>query len=264
MKPEQEHPPRSWPAGWKGADAVFFDCDSTLVEIEGIDELARRRGTDVAVLTADAMEGRADLSSVYRRRLEIIRPTAADLSWLGARYGDALLPGVPEVVAVLRQLGIAVHVVSGGLEEPVRALSALLGLDSGGVHAVPFEPGAPDAVARACAHPLAGPGGKAAVIEEAGRRAGIPRERRMLVGDGVSDLEASESCGLFAGFGGVVARPRVRAEARVWISGRDLAPAALLAAGPDRFGTFEKAAPLLYEKGCRALADPAQVLVRNP
>jgi len=264
MIPEQEYPFRSWPAGWKGADAVFFDCDSTLVGIEGIDELARRRGADVARLTADAMEGRADLAAVYGSRLEAVRPTSADLEWLGARYGAALLPGVPEILAVLRQLGIAVHVVSGGLECSVRALAAQLGLPSENVHAVPFDPEAPGAVARACAHPLAKPGGKAVVIEEVCGQAGIPRERRMLVGDGVSDLEAASTCGLFAGFGGVAVRTRVREEAAVWIAGQDLAPAALLAAGPDRFAAFEKAAPLLYEKGSRALADPARVLVRNP
>ena len=46
------------PPSFAGADVVFFDCDSTLSTIEGVDELARRRGVDVARLTADAMAAR--------------------------------------------------------------------------------------------------------------------------------------------------------------------------------------------------------------
>ncbi len=48
--------------------------------------------------------------------------------------------------------------------------------------------------------------------------------RTMLVGDGVSDLVARPAVDLFAGFGGVVTRARVAAEADVYIKANSLAP----------------------------------------
>ncbi|MCI0396939.1 MAG: hypothetical protein L0322_18640, partial [Chloroflexi bacterium] len=56
--------------------------------------------------------------------------------------------------------------------------------------------------------------------------------RSLLVGDGVSDLIASRAVDLFVGFGGVVQRPRVVAEAPVYVHSPSLAPLLALAAGP--------------------------------
>ena len=52
---------------------VFFDCDSTLTRLEGIDRLAGDR-PELAALTAAAMAGDARLEDVYRSRLELVRP----------------------------------------------------------------------------------------------------------------------------------------------------------------------------------------------
>ena len=45
---------------------VFFDCDSTLVQIEGIVELARLKGKaeEIAIVTEQAMSGQIELSGV--------------------------------------------------------------------------------------------------------------------------------------------------------------------------------------------------------
>ena len=55
---------------------VFFDVDSTLVTIEGIDVLAGGN-PEVAKLTEAAMNGEIQLDEVYGRRLELIQPTRA-------------------------------------------------------------------------------------------------------------------------------------------------------------------------------------------
>ena len=64
---------------------VIFDCDSTLSAIEGVDELASLHGVgdEVRRLTADAMQGLLRLEDVYGRRLDLIRPNAQSLQWLG-------------------------------------------------------------------------------------------------------------------------------------------------------------------------------------
>ena len=60
-------------------DAVVFDCDSTLSELEGIDELAGGRSAEVSELTARAMAGELPMEAVYGRRLELLRPTRTEL-----------------------------------------------------------------------------------------------------------------------------------------------------------------------------------------
>ena len=54
---------------------LVFDCDSTLSEIEGIEELAGAQKDEIAELTNRAMDGAVPLEEVYGLRLEWIRPT---------------------------------------------------------------------------------------------------------------------------------------------------------------------------------------------
>jgi phosphoserine phosphatase len=81
----------------------------------------------------------------------------------------------------------------------------------------------------------------------------------MLIGDGTSDLEAGEAVDLFVGYGGVIARERVRAGADVFIACQSLAPILPLAlarpAAPPEHGT-------LYAEGVR-LIQQGQVSFRD-
>ena len=63
----------------------LFDCDSTLSKVEGVDQLAGGRA-DVAGLTKAAMDGVVPLDQVYARRLELVRPSRADLDRIGRKY----------------------------------------------------------------------------------------------------------------------------------------------------------------------------------
>ncbi len=249
-----------FPEAWDGADLLFLDCDSTLSTIEGIDELARRRGVDVAALTAQAMDGELPMDQVYRRRLERIHPTAEDFAWLAVEYRRTLVEGAAEVVAALLELGVACHVISGGLEPAVAPFAAELGIPGDRVHAVPYPLEASDPVGVACAHPLSRNGGKpetvAAVCAD-----GPPRARRMLVGDGSSDLEAASEVGLFVGFGGVEDRARVRREAAVFLRGPGLWAVAALAAGPGRLDALASTAPRVHDGAVRDLASPSKTAI---
>ena len=239
------------PPRFRGADAVFFDCDSTLSAIEGVDELARRAGVDVAGLTADAMAGRIPLEEVYGARLERIAPSTEDFIWLADRYARTEVPGAREVVDALTRLGIACHVISGGLLPAVQPFALSLGFAPDRVHAVPYPVDSGDPVAVAVAHPLARNGGKPEVIARACGD-GPARGRRMIVGDGNSDLEARTETGLFVGFGGVEARDSVRAGADLFLTTDGLWAVAGLAAGPDRLAELETVAPQAHH---RALND---------
>ncbi|MBI1280383.1 MAG: HAD-IB family phosphatase, partial [Anaerolineaceae bacterium] len=115
---------------WTSFDLIFFDCDSTLSAIEGIDELARFKGKEwrVGVLTEKAMNGDLDLAEVYGKRLQAIRPTRGELKAIEERYWETIVPDAENVLAALRLLGKQVFIVSGGLAEPVRGFGKRLGV----------------------------------------------------------------------------------------------------------------------------------------
>lgn len=191
---------------------LAFDCDSTLSAMEGIEELSRGpHAALVARLTEEAMEGTIPLEAVFGRRLELVRPSRADLERVGRLYVERLVPGAREVVAALRALGKRVAVVSGGLLPAVRTLAYALGVEE--VHAVDvrFTPAGSYAGFDERS-PLARAGGKSAVVRALAARPGAGAV--CLVGDGATDLEAAGAAARFVAYGGVVRRASVFAAAR--------------------------------------------------
>src|SRR5512143_3705534 len=83
---------------------LFFDCDSTLTTIEGIDELARLKGQfdHIADLTQRAMNGEMKLEDVFAARLDLLRPTRADLRRIAQAYREPIVPDAKETIAALR------------------------------------------------------------------------------------------------------------------------------------------------------------------
>lgn len=198
---------------------VFFDVDSTLVTIEGIDELAGGN-PEIARLTAAAMNGEVSLDEVYAKRLEIIRPSLARVTELGERYRLSLVPGADETIRSLRQAGVTVHLVTAGIEQAILPLANHLGIDERLVHAVRLhfdESGMYRDFDRRSF--LVRPGGKELVVHDLRARS---KGRAAFVGDGISDLEARPAVDLFVGFGGVAVRPRVRDQADVYVAEPDL------------------------------------------
>lgn len=188
-----------------GFASIVFDCDSTLVAVEGIDELAGPFRAEIQALTDAAMEGDVPLEEVYGRRLDIIRPTRAQVAAVGREYVRTLVPDARETVAALRWLGKAVRIVSGGLLPAVRTVGAELGLAQDDVAAVGIgfhEDGAFGGWDTESM--LARTGGK----EELIRAWGLPRPS-LLVGDGATDLEARPAVDAFAAYAAVVERPAV-------------------------------------------------------
>jgi phosphoserine phosphatase len=190
---------------------VFFDVDSTLVTIEGIDILGRGDPA-IVELTEAAMNGEIPLEEVYARRLEMIRPTAADLDALAERYLASIVNGAPEVIAELQRDGTIVHLVTAGIEQAILPLAEALGVRN--VHAVRLRftaGGAYEDFDRRS--PLARAGGKSVVVQDVRART---KGKAAFVGDGASDLEAKGAVDLFVGFGGVSERDLVRANAGVY------------------------------------------------
>lgn len=81
---------------WRAADAVCFDVDSTVVQEEGIDELAKfcGKGDEVSRLTKEAMKGNTDFRDALRIRLGIINPTQDQLHEFVRLQPPTLTPGI--------------------------------------------------------------------------------------------------------------------------------------------------------------------------
>ena len=238
----------------RGFHSVVFDCDSTLVTIEGIDQLAGPRAAEIRAMTDAAMAGEARLEEVYGRRLALIRPTRAAVERLGDAYVRALVPYAAATVGALRWLGKTVRIVSGGLLPPVLQLAEHLAIPAAAVAAVPvhFTDGG-EYAGFDDASPLARAGGKQEVIE----RWALPRPV-LLVGDGATDLEAHDAVDGFAAFTAVSYHASVAAAADVVLSGLSLAPVLSLAADEaDRARLTDSPWRDLLERGDREL--PASV-----
>ncbi len=251
---------------WPGYDLIFFDCDSTLSTIEGIDELAKLKGKDwrVGLLTDKAMNGELDLAEVYGKRLKAIKPTRGQLKAIEQRYWETTVEDAQAVISALQYAGKTVFIISGGLIDAVRGFGVRLGVPAEQIRAVELEynklsgdwwrfhePGSQHTQTYLdySDGPLTVSSGKPDIIDElAGRRHG----RRFMIGDGSSDLATRDRVDLFVGYGGVVSREKVKSDSPIFIESLSLAPVLPLAMGSSGYrrviGTPHQA---IFEKGIR-------------
>lgn len=207
--------PRTRPRG----KIIFFDCDSTLSSIEGIDELARAAGPavfkQIENLTRAAMNGEVPLDAVFPRRMNLLSPTRTSCEYVARQYLATITPGAPELIRDLHLNGWTTVILSGGFEPLIRPLADHLGIHH--VEAVPlhFSP-CGNYLGYGIDYPTTRNGGKPDVIRE-WRDATLP-EAIVMLGDGVSDLESKPECDLFIGYGGVIERPAVKQGADQWIT----------------------------------------------
>jgi phosphoserine phosphatase len=228
---------------WPPFEHLFFDCDSTLTTVEGIDILAETADKKwrVETLTNAAMNGELDLEDVYGKRLQAIKPTRKQVQAIKQVYKRNLVEDAAEVIAILHDLGHKVYIISGGLAEPVAEFGVWLGVPRERIRAVGLSY---DALSGRWWQPettweeqylyfeqgsLTISDGKAEIVREllAGQDG-----RSLLVGDGSSDLLASRAVDLFVGYGGVVQREKVLASAPVYLHSPSLAPLLAIAVGP--------------------------------
>ena len=216
---------------------VVFDCDSTLCDIEGVDELATNHRKEVAALTDAAMRGEVAFEEVYGRRLDLVRPSRAAV--------DALMPDAREVIAALKDEGIAVRIVSGGLRVALLPMVRALGLDVSALAAVDVK-WKPDGTYAGfdTKSPLTRDGGKLEFVQRWREELGAPL---MMVGDGHTDLDAKPAADMFVAFAAIVERPKVVAAADVVLRAPSLAPVLTLALGNQRPASDRAA--VLYDAG---------------
>lgn len=197
---------------------IIFDCDSTLSAIEGIDELARGRGprvlAAVEAMTTAAMEGKIPVEDVFARRLAIIKPSRANVAAVGKLYVEQVEPTALATIKRLKAAGWTPVILSGGFKQAIEPLAKHLGIER--VEAVDlFFDTAGEYTGYEANFPTTRSGGKPECL--ARLKGELAPVRTVMVGDGVSDLEARPGVDLFVGFGRYTERAKVKAGAHAFI-----------------------------------------------
>mgnify|MGYP006281216121 FL=1 len=193
---------RNVPEGLRLSDykLVAFDMDSTLINIECVDEIADLVGrkAEVAAITEAAMRGEiADYKESLRRRVALL--AGAPASALETIYQDRLRlnPGVEQFVSACQQAGLKTLLVSGGFtyfSERIRqrlrldfARANTLGVANGHLTGTLLERPWGDIVDGA---------EKKRVLLEVCELLGIEAQQAMAVGDGANDIPMMAAAGL--------------------------------------------------------------------
>ena len=109
---------------------VAFDMDSTLIQAEVIDELAKALGVgeEVAKITESAMRGAIDFSESFRKRLRLLKGLEEHrLEEIAQRI--PLTDGAERLIGTLKKLGYKTAILSGGFTYFGRRLQKQLGID---------------------------------------------------------------------------------------------------------------------------------------
>ena len=108
----------------------MLDVDSTLIDQEVIDELAKIAGLgeQVSEITSRAMAGELDFENALRQRVQLLKGHSKEIL-TQVRAKITLTHGAEELISTLHSLGVKVGIVSGGFEEVIAPLAGELKLD---------------------------------------------------------------------------------------------------------------------------------------
>lgn len=195
----------------RAADTICFDVDSTVVSEEGINVLAEYCGVgeEVAAVTKKAMEGGMLFQDALAARLSVMKPSRQQVEACLKAHPLQLTEGVQEFISLCQNQGKHVFLVSGGFRQMIYPLADKLGIARANVTAnnLLFDD---DGTYKGFdeKEPTSRTGGKPRALEEIKTR--INAQTIVMIGDGVTDMEAKPPAKAFIGFGGVKQRAKVK------------------------------------------------------
>ncbi len=198
---------------------IAFDMDSTLINIECVDEIADAAGrkAEVAAITEAAMRGEiTDYKDSLRRRVALLK--GVPISALQSVYNQRLKlnPGAERLVQACQRQGLKTLLVSGGFTFFTDRIVQRLRLDQARSNVLGVSDGLLTGLL------VDQPWGdicdgdeKRRTLLEACAAHGIPAQQSIAVGDGANDMPMMSVAGLAVAYH---AKPKVRAVAHVAIN----------------------------------------------
>ncbi len=188
---------------------LVTDMDSTLINIECIDEIADFINVKphVSAITESAMRGEIDFETSLRRRIALLTGLQEDA--LAHVYRERLRPnpGAEQMVAGLKSRGIKIALVSGGFTYFTEKLKTRLGIDYTLANTLEFENGK---LTGEIHGPIIGAEAKAEFLLEQCKTLGIKPSQAVAMGDGANDLMMMKEAGLSIAYH---AKPKVQQQA---------------------------------------------------
>ena len=188
---------------------IVLDMDSTAIEIECIDEIAKLAGVgeEVAEVTERAMQGELDFEQSLRQR--VAKLAGADESILETvRSTLPLMPDLPELIATLHHFGWKTAIASGGFTYFSDHLQQLLGLDHAQSNQLEIIDGK---LTGQVLGDVVSAQTKADILVQLAEQYDIELHNTVAVGDGANDLVMMKASGLGIAYH---AKPKVEREAQ--------------------------------------------------
>jgi phosphoserine phosphatase len=178
----------------KNKRMICFDMDSTLVDMEGIDEMARRAGVhrEVARITDKAMRGEFDFAASLRQRVAMLSGLALN-DVIEIRNEMVLSQGADALLTTLKWLGFKLGIVSGGFDIFAEYLKDRYRLDFAYANQLEIQNGALTGKVRG---DIVDAAQKARVVNRLACDMGIPLDQVVAIGDGANDSLMLTQAGL--------------------------------------------------------------------
>lgn len=192
---------------------VAFDMDSTLIQTEVIDELAKLAGVgeQVQKITESAMRGELDFKASFRQRVGLLKGLPeSKLNLVLDRI--PLMDGAERLIRTLRKLSYKTAILSGGFTFVGRELQQRLGIDYLHANELVVRDGV---VTGEVGADIVDGARKAALLEEIAQAENLSMEQVIAVGDGANDVPMLNAAGLGIAFH---AKPVVRKNTKQAIS----------------------------------------------
>ena len=192
----------------RGLHLVVMDVDSTLIQDEVIEVLARYAGREdqVRAVTEAAMRGELDFAESLHARVAELAGLPEEVIER-ARGEIRLTPGARTLCRTLKRLGYRVALVSGGFSEVIGPLAEELGVDAVRANGLEIEDGVLTGRVRG---PVIDRAAKEQALREFAVQFGIESSRTVAIGDGANDLDMLAAAGHGIAFN---AKPVVQAAA---------------------------------------------------
>lgn len=192
---------------------VVFDMDSTLIQCEVIDELAKAAGTgeEVMAITEAAMRGEIPFNESFERRLATLAGLSEDIL-IDIADNLPITEGADRLIFTLKKLGYKVGILSGGFSYFANRLQQRWGLDYVAANELDIIDGKLTGKVKG---EIINGEKKAERLRQMADQYGIDMQQTVAVGDGANDLPMLAIAGLGIAFH---AKPLVRESARHSIS----------------------------------------------